>query len=212
LVIEETISADQARSYYDRVGAFYDWAAFYETGAKRLGLEMLQLQPGLRLLNAGCGTGKAHQNFQKAVSPGFAMGIDLSAVMAKMTRKRTGAPVCQGSVGQLPLVSESFDRVYSSYVLDLIPHTLLLQVLAEFRRVLAPGGRVVVITLTEGTTAASRALVALWKAAYSIAPVACGGCRPLQLSNMVETSGFNHINRQVIVQFGVPSEIISAVR
>ena len=211
-MIEETISADQARSFYDRAGAYYDWAAFYETGAKRLGLEMLHLQPGQHLLNAGCGTGKLHQKFQKAVSPGLAVGVDLSAVMARLTGQRTGAPVCQGSVSRLPLAGESFDRVYSSYVLDLIPQTQLPQVLAEFRRVLAPGGRMVIITLTEGTTAVSRTLVALWKAAYSVAPVACGGCRPLQLSNLVENTGFNQIERRVIVQLGVPSEIISAVR
>ena len=211
-MIEETICADQARRFYDRVGALYDWADFYETSAKRLGLEMLQLQSGHRLLNAGSGTGKAHLKFQKAVSPGFAMGVDLSAVMAGLTRQRTGAPVCQGSVSQLPFAGGSFDRVYSSYVLDLIPHTELPGVIDEFRRVLKPGGRMVIITLTEGTTTGSRALVALWKAAYSIAPVACGGCRPLQLSNLVKESGFTDIDRQVVIQLGVPSEIISAVR
>jgi len=38
----------------------------------------------------------------------------------------------------------------------------------------------------------------------------CGGCRPLELFDLVQKAGFTNIQRQVIVQAGVPSELISA--
>ena len=209
--IEESISPEKARRFYDRLGARYDWAAFYEGRAKSLGLEWLDLQPGQRLLNAGCGTGKEHLQLQEALVPGVAIGLDLSAVMAGLTRQRTGSPVCQATIWHLPLAGDSFDRLFSSYVLDLIPHNYLPRVLTEFGRVLAPGGRLVIITLTEGVTPASRALVTAWKALYAVAPIACGGCRPLQLADMVEAAGFNELSCRTVVQFGLPSEIITAV-
>lgn len=211
-MIEETIAPRQAQRFYDRLGARYDWTAFYEAEAKRRGLEELYLEAGQKLLNVGCGTGKTHQILQETVAPAVAIGLDLSSVMASLTFQRTGSPVCQATAWQLPLAEDSFDRLFCSYVLDLIPLQYLPEVLSEFHRVLTPGGRMVIIALTEGTTTTSRALVAAWKAVYALAPVACGGCRPLQLTDLVEAAGFTNISRQVVLQLAVPSEIISASR
>jgi len=40
--------------------------------------------------------------------------------------------------------------------------------------------------------------------------VTCGGCRPLQLSELVRQAGFNWVERQVLVQLGIPSEVLVA--
>ena len=109
-----------------------------------------------------------------------------------------------------PSHSKADVRLLASYVLDLLPAGDLPAALAGFRRVLRPGGRMVIVSLTEGVTAPSRLIVALWKAVYSVSPLACGGCRPLQLSEMVCQAGFDNIEREVIVQLGVPSEIVIA--
>ena len=73
-----------------------------------------------------------------------------------------------------------------------------------------PGGLKVQLALTEGVNVPSRALVAVWKAAYAINPVACGGCRPLQLTRLIQATGFDDVQREVVVQMAVPSEIIVA--
>jgi hypothetical protein len=68
----------------------------------------------------------------------------------------------------------------------------------------------VIIALTEGVDTASRALVATWKGIFALNPALCGGCRPLQLLELVRGADFDQVEREVIVQMGVPSEIIRA--
>ena len=95
-------------------------------------------------------------------------------------------------------------------MLDLLPAPDLPDLLHDFRHVLVPGGRLVLVTLTEGVDRPSRALMALWKRIYAISPEGCGGCRPLQLAGLVEQAGLRLARREVVVQWGVPSEIIVA--
>ena len=211
-MIEETISTEAARRYYSWLGAKHDRAEFYESRAKKYGLARLELEPGQQVLNVGVGTGKAHLLLQAAIAPdGLAFGLDLSPVMLKLAHARTGAPLCQSDARRLPFAPASFDCVLSTYVLDLLPARNLPNLLVGFRRVLKPGGRMVLVSLTEGVTLPSRALVALWKMAYAVSPMACGGCRPLQLAGMVSQAGFGQVQRQVVIQMGVPSEVIVAV-
>jgi ubiquinone/menaquinone biosynthesis C-methylase UbiE len=212
-MIEDTISTEAARRFYDRLGAGHDWAERYEGRAKAQALAQLDLAPGQRVLNVGVGTGQIHIKLRDAVSPGgVAVGLDLSPVMLRLTRHRADAPACLADGHQLPFASASFDRLFSSYVLDLIPVRDLCGLLTEFWRVLKPGGCLVIVSLTEGVTLPSRALMGLWKLAYRISAVVCGGCRPVQLSGLVRQAGFSQLKREVVVQLSVPSEIIVAMR
>jgi demethylmenaquinone methyltransferase/2-methoxy-6-polyprenyl-1,4-benzoquinol methylase len=209
--IRDTISAGTAQKFYDWLGARHDWAEFFESRAKRQALQLLNVMPGQTVLNAGCGTGKDQREVEARVSPGGSVvGVDLSIVMARLTRQRTGSSTLQANVSVLPFAAGSFDRLFSSYVLDLIPYRSLGGILTEFRRVLRPDGRLVVLALTEGVAGPSRAVVGMWKAVYKIAPIACGGCRPIRLSGLTKEAGFGHVHREIVVQFGVPSEIIVA--
>lgn len=210
-MIAETISKEAARRFYDRLGSGHDWAERYEGRAKGRALALLDLRPGQRALNVGVGSGQDHARLQKALAPGgLAVGLDLSPVMLNLTRTRTGAPLCQADARSLPLLTASFDRLFSAYVLDLIPLRDFPGLLAEFRRVLKPGGRMALVSLTEGVTLPSRLLVAAWKMIYRVSPQACGGCRPVQLSGLVRAAGFSQVKREVVIQLGLPSEVITA--
>lgn len=209
--LDQAITTKSAQRIYDFLGKRYDWFGGYEARAKERSAEMLELTPGLKLLEVGVGTGKQHSRLQAALGPaGIAYGIDLSHVMLDLTRQRTGALLCQADAHHLPFPSGSFDRLYTSYVLDLMPRADLPGILAEFRRVLKDGGRAVLVALTEGVDIPSRALVAVWKGLYTISPIACAGCRPLQLATLLEQAGFKHVKREVVVQLAMPSEIILA--
>jgi len=212
-MIQETLTPTAARRYYDLIGARYDWFAFYEARAKQLALELLDLAPGQSVLNVGMGTGKESLAIQEAIRPGgAAFGVDLSPAMLLAARQRNLPALCQADGRWLPFAGESFDRLLSTYVLDLIPAWDLISMLSGYRRLLKPGGRLVLLSLTEGVDQASRGFVRLWKLAYNLSPIACGGCRPLQLTGLVEEAGLSLLQREVIVQWGVPSEVIVAVR
>lgn len=209
-MIEETISPDAAQKFYDKLGAGHDAAEFYEGRAKQRGLQLLGLQPGERALNVGAGTGKEHALIRQAVEPGgAAFGLDLSPVMLRLARERTGSPLCRANAARLPYPDGAFDALFSSYMLDLIPIRTLPALMAEFYRVLKPGGRLALVSLTDGVDPASWLLVTVWKTAYAISPSACGGCRPVQLSGLVQAAGFADMQREVIVQLAVPSEVIT---
>ena len=132
--------------------------------------------------------------------------------MLKLTQDRLGVPLCEANAGRLPFTHASFDRLFSTYVLDLISAAQLPSLLTEFHRLLKPGGRLVLVSLTEGVNLPSKILVGLWKMAYAVSPVACGGCRPIQLAGLVGQAGFSQVEREVVVQLGIPSEIIVAQR
>lgn len=208
---EKILSTPAAQRFYDRIGPHYDWFEIYEAKAKARAHQALDLSPGQKVLSVGVGTGKGLDRVIQDISPhGIGFGIDISPVMVGLTKDRTAAPICQADARQLPYRSSSFDRVFAAYVLDLLPQSDLEHLLVGFHRVLKSSGIMVIIALTEGVDRLSKTLVATWKAVFDLSPSLCGGCRPLQLFELVRTAGFINVEREVIVQMGVPSEIIRA--
>ena len=56
----------------------------------------------------------------------------------------------QGSALEIPYPGGSFDLLFDGYMFDLMPFEAMPKILAEFRRVLKPGGRLVLINMAEG--------------------------------------------------------------
>ena len=103
----------------------------------------LALEPGMRVLDAGCGTGEALGWLAAAVSPGgVAVGVDLAAQHLRGARAvRADALLLQADLRRPPLASASFDAVWS---VNTVHH--LKDPLAGVRalaRLLRPGGRLV---------------------------------------------------------------------
>lgn len=210
-MIDRTVTVEAAERFYDRLGSRHDLADLYEGRAKARALELLQLKPGLRVLNAGVGTGKDQVAIAAAIGhPEMAVALDISMVMLNLVRKRAGSLVVRSDVVHLPFGDRTFERILCAYVLDLIPSRDLRTVLVEFKRVLKPDGRVVVVSLTDGVSSLSRLLVGAWKALYRLDPLLLGGCRPLRLRPWLESAGFEIKADDVVVQFAVPSEVVAA--
>jgi SAM-dependent methyltransferase len=95
----------------------------------------LSLPPQARILDAGCGSGR---NMLELARSGTVTGIELSAMSACLARAREAGRVIEGSVLEMPLDDESFDL---AVCLDVIEHLQDdLAALRELRRVVAPGG------------------------------------------------------------------------
>ena len=93
----------------------------------------------LRILDAGCGTGGALGFLAQF---GTVTGSDISPLALAYSRARGHAALSQASVTALPYAAASFDLVTS---FDVLYHRAVgdpCVALGEFRRVLRPGGRV----------------------------------------------------------------------
>jgi demethylmenaquinone methyltransferase/2-methoxy-6-polyprenyl-1,4-benzoquinol methylase len=73
------------------------------------------------------------------------IGLDLSAGMLGVARKSLSIPLVQARAEALPLRDASVDFVSMGYALRHV--TDLLQVFGEFRRVLRPGGRLILLDM-----------------------------------------------------------------
>jgi SAM-dependent methyltransferase len=128
-----------ARDYSRKLRLFNAFAA----PELRRAITSLGLTPGMRVLDAGCGTGEALGWLHDAVAPGGAVvGVDLAA--AHVTIARTEAPertlVLQGDVRKPPLLPHSVDLIWSVNSINHLREPLAgLRTLASLLR---PGGRI----------------------------------------------------------------------
>lgn len=109
----------------------------------------LALRAGINVLDVGCGTGAFLRLMAPLVSPGTAVGVDLSETMIAEARQRSAENVDNlsfqvGSVLDLPFPDATFDRVLATQLLLHVPDSPA--ALAEMKRVLAPSG---VMSITE---------------------------------------------------------------
>ena len=102
------------------------------------------LRPGQRLLDFGCGPGTISVGLAEAVHPGVLHGIDMEASQIEMAQAAATAGghdnmrMRTGDVMELPFDDDFFDVCHGHAVLMHVPDTQA--ALAEFRRVLKPGG------------------------------------------------------------------------
>ena len=102
-------------------------------------LDGLHMPPGLRVLDAGCGSGRNMVELQRY---GQVTGIELSSPSVRAARERGVGEVLEGSVLEMPFADDSFDLAVS---LDVVEHLEDdIAALRELRRVVAPGGRLLV--------------------------------------------------------------------
>ena len=103
------------------------------------------------VLEVGCGTGEVAQRAQVRVGPaGRVSGIDPSAQMIDVASKkaaRAGLDIDYrvAAIEALPYPDSSFDVVLSSLMMHHLPDELKSAGLAEVRRVLKPGGRLLIV-------------------------------------------------------------------
>lgn len=100
------------------------------------------IQPGMRILEPGCGLGRLTRILAEAVGPGgLVMALDMSEEMLRRAAQRAALPnttVRKGSVYEIPSEDGFFDQVICFCA---FPHfTRKREALREMARVLRPGG------------------------------------------------------------------------
>jgi ubiquinone/menaquinone biosynthesis C-methylase UbiE len=199
---------------YRKIAPRYDlWARVTESKARDRCLEIATIQDGESVLEVAVGTGLAFERILKANPSGRNEGIDLTAAMLIRAEKRaasTGIKSYRLTVGDayaLDFPDDDFDVLINNYMFDLLPEGDFLTVLAEFKRVLRPGGRLVLVNMTKGM----RWYNSIWEWVYRMNPAWMGGCRGVQVLPLLGQIGFDTLGRQYISQMTFPSEVICAV-
>ena len=135
---------------FETIAARYDFFTVFmsygmDRGWKREMVRMLDLKGGETTLDIACGTGDITFLTAARLTTGCAVGLDITqAMLAIAERKRrecAAANVCfhRGDIMHMPFADRTFDCVTGGYALRNVPDVA--GALAEIKRVLKPGGR-----------------------------------------------------------------------
>jgi ubiquinone/menaquinone biosynthesis C-methylase UbiE len=202
----ETTRQDAQRTY-GRLSRIYDWTeGVFEIPSKRRALRMARVRKGAAVLEVGCGPGWALKRLAQAAGvEGTVCGIDLTPGMLREAGRKVPRRVglARADATRLPFQDGAFDVVFSTFVLELIPTDEIQDVLGEIRRVLKPGGRFAVVTLTrESPNIATR----IYEWGHNRFPRLLD-CRPIHLRSELEAAGFEIAYWRRSSILGLPIEI-----
>jgi ubiquinone/menaquinone biosynthesis C-methylase UbiE len=215
-----TLSREEARRVYDRIGSFQDSQAFYEDRATDLIIRHGQFATARRVFEFGCGTGRyAHRLLSAHLPPDATYrAVDLSPTMISLAQDRLapfGSRVEVVLTDGTPPVQEpsgSYDRFISTFVLDLLSEEDIAAVLREAHRMLGPGGLLCLSSLSTGSDLASRLVARLWSGVHRLSPSLVGGCRPLDLAGRLSSAEWKVRHHARVAPFALPSEVVVAER
>jgi SAM-dependent methyltransferase len=109
-----------------------------------------------RILDAGCGNGRYSRFLLRHADPDAVItGFDYSQQMLHRARKRLGSDrvgLAAADLTRLPYADESFDAVVCGWVLEHLPDPR--PGLSELRRVLRPGGKLLLLSTEDTLTGA----------------------------------------------------------
>jgi len=213
-MIEAPVTTDAIRRAYDLWSPVYGCCvAPLERKPRLRGLELAEIKPQDRVLEVAVGTGAAMLEILKRVDKtNVVSGVDLSRRMLDKTKRAvakagfTNVELHHADARSLPFDDASFDVLFNSYMLDLVPLAEIPLVLAEFRRVLKDNGRLVLVNMSRGRH------MTRWEKLYRatprrLIPYLYGGCRPVFAEQPVREAGFREVRRERI-DHGFASEIV----
>jgi ubiquinone/menaquinone biosynthesis C-methylase UbiE len=139
---EETEQKQLTSSAYNRWSRVWNLARYTNGGIYQTTLRQLD-DRHQRVLDVGCGTGL--MSAKLAASGRRVCGVDISAGMVERARRRGGQTVefIQGDAERLPAEIGAFDAVINLISFHHYPNPS--RAVAEFRRVLRPGGRLILV-------------------------------------------------------------------
>lgn len=127
---------------YDLMDAVEDRMWWYRAMHGHALRALAGLPAQARILDAGCGTGGFLAKLRAAYPEAELFGLEYAELAASRAAAKADAQVAAGTINALPFPDAQFDAVVS---LDVLCHMAVDEpaALAEFRRVLRPGGRLV---------------------------------------------------------------------
>jgi len=147
---------DGAARYYNRIGQMLDLGSgpWY----RRQALRRAGLRPGMRLLDVATGTGLVARGAASILGEsGGVIGVDPSRGMLGEARKALSGCLVQGRAEALPFRDDLFDMLSMGFALRHVPD--LEAAFGEYRRVLRPGGRLLLLEVSRPPSPLPRWLI-----------------------------------------------------
>ncbi|HZE03795.1 MAG TPA: class I SAM-dependent methyltransferase [Solirubrobacteraceae bacterium] len=174
-----TLPEPQVRAMFDRISGVYDRMNTVMTAGlhhhwRRRAADLAALRPGGRALDVATGTGDLALELARRVAPGgTVVGADFAERMLDLAREKAGRERAAGMVPAgvelrfesanalaLPYGDDEFDAVTVGF--GARNFSDLRQGLREMVRVVAPGGRVVILEITTPTRPPLSTLLEIW--------------------------------------------------
>lgn len=137
---------DDSAAHYERIASW----SFFGTGNwyRKVALRRAGLASGMRIADIAAGTGITARAAASIVgSPELVTCVEPSLGMLRESERRLAARHVQGCADALPLNDAEFDFVSMGFALRHVEN--LHTAFAEFRRVLKPGGRLLIMDITK---------------------------------------------------------------
>jgi demethylmenaquinone methyltransferase/2-methoxy-6-polyprenyl-1,4-benzoquinol methylase len=210
-------SREETKAFYDKIAGVNDLLAEHsEQPVRQAGLKMLAAKSGEQILEIGFGTGHSLVALAEAVGPaGRVFGVDLSEKMLEhaqtLVRKQAledRVELCCADALHLPYPDASMDGVFMSFTLELFDTPEIPRVLAECKRVLKTGGRVVVVAMSRARPKGLVMEVFEWTHRHFPNYL---DCRPILVRQAMEDAGFR-ITACEMEKMWVTVEIVSGVK
>jgi demethylmenaquinone methyltransferase/2-methoxy-6-polyprenyl-1,4-benzoquinol methylase len=167
--------AGQVRGMFDRIAGVYDLMNSAMTAGmhhrwREKAVDRVGLGPGDSALDVACGTGDLTLELQRRVGPsGRVVGSDFSERMLDMAREKAGSratggggsPIFEwGDALELPYDNDGFDAVTVGFGVRNFAN--LDRGVAELARVLKPGGRLMILEITQPTRPPLSTFFSIW--------------------------------------------------
>ena len=202
---------------YDRLSPVYAWLS---DGSERPFSQdaltsLVQPRPGETVLDVGCGPGRVLVELAERVGPGGrVVGVDLSTGMTRQARRRVeradraaAVAVLRADAASLPLLDGSVDAAFMGFTLELFDDDEIDHVLAQLRRVLAPPGRLCVVSMA--ATGSRWPMGTLYRWAHAHMPTLVD-CRPIDAAGRLAGAGWTVTEHRRRSMWGLGVDLLLA--
>lgn len=199
-VVESPRYSGKVAELYSRLAWAYDFFTDHEPAHHEKAIQVSGIQESDVVLEVACGTGRATAELARRIGKGGKLfAIDLTEAMLVRAEKRLArhdlldrVDLRLGNAKRLPFPDGTFDILYNAYMFDLMSVDEIVRAVSEFKRVLKPGGKIVLVDMSKGRQGKT-----LYEFLYErgVLGFASGSCRPVFVKPFLEEAGFDNVER-----------------